>query len=473
MKKNNNLLMTGSAVAAGCLIGCSTIAAVQPIELNYVKLADGTSVSAHPVQHKKPNIVPVADSNETIVIDVKNVINPNLSGIGGAFNEIGGEAFASLPKTKQKEVAEALFSPTEGCGFSLCRTAVGASDFGLTEYSYSETPDDYEMKHFSVDRDVPTVLAFINAAQAENEELRIFASPWSPPGWMKESGSMDGGDKNKEQNVLKDDPEIYEAYALYFTKYIQAYAKHGVNIERLIIQNETDMNPKYPGCDMKPEQMAELTFDYIQPALKKARLKTELWAGSFRGKRRDAETFMTLPGADQIAGLGLQYCSSKTLKTLRTNYPDTKLMHTEGRCENGRNSMAQARKRLSEVAMWLNGGCENYCYWNIVLNESSESAWGWKQNSLINIDRNAGTVTYNSDFAPMALFSQYIRPGDQSLPVSTPEDVHAIAVRNKDRLVLFLQNDAEQPITRNIELSSGNKYAIELPAQALCAVIMH
>jgi glucosylceramidase len=445
----------------------------KPVELDYVNLADGVEVGSHPIRSKKISDTPLVELEPSVIVDLDQVIVANLSGIGGAFNEIGGEAFVSLPESEQKKLAEALFSPEKGSGFALCRTAVGASDFGLSEYSYSETADDYEMKYFSIERDVPTVLAFINAAQAENDQLRMFASPWSPPGWMKESGSMDGGNKNKEKNVLKADPKIYEAYALYFTKYIQDYATYGVNIDRLIIQNETDMNPGYPGCDMSPEQMAELTFNYIQPAFEDAGLNTELWAGSFRGHRKDAETFAALDGAEAIDGLGLQYCSPATFKALHAIAPGMPLMHTEGKCENGDNSMKQARNRLGEVAMWFNGGSENYCYWNMVLNESSESAWGWKQNSLIKIDRNAKTVTYNADYAPMSLFSRYIRPGDQSLSVSTPEGIHAIAVRNDDRLVVFLQNDAEEAVMQNIELSSGAAYTVELPAQALCAVVFN
>jgi glucosylceramidase len=444
-----------------------------PAELNYVNLADDANVTAQPVLTAPLAAVAADDAAETVFVDLEQVIHPNLTGIGGAFNEIGGDAFVKLSAEKQKELAEALFNPETGSGLTLCRTAIGASDFGLSEYSYSEVADDYEMKHFSIDRDVPTVIAFINAAQAENEDLSIFASPWSPPAWMKKSGSMDGGNKDKENNVLKSDPKIYEAYALYFKKYVQEYAKHGIEIERLIIQNEPDMNPGYPGCDMLPEQMAELTFDYIQPVFDDAGLTTELWAGTFRAMRKDAEKFVTINGAEAIDGIGLQYCRPATFKALHEKAPSMPLMHTEGRCENGKNTMRQARARLGEVAMWFNNGTENYCYWNIVLNETTSSAWDWKQNSLIQIDRDAGTVTYNADYAPISLLSRYIRPGDQSLKVSTPKGTDAIAVKNAERLVVFLQNNKDVSAPQTVELSSGKKYSIALPAKALCAVVFN
>lgn len=475
MKAVNVSMKKVAYALLGCLVGGSVALAskgtVQPTALYFVDLSDGAVVGAHPVQHEVPHVVSVSSEVSSVFVDLSQVLHSQLAGIGGAFNENGGDAFAHLPAPQQQELTSALFSEHNGMGLSFCRTAVGASDFGLSEYSYSETPGDYGMEHFSIDRDIPSVLAFIKAAQLENPALRLFASPWSPPGWMKESGSMDGGNKNVEQNRLRDEPRVYTAYALYFTKYIQAYAAHGVDVDRLLIQNETDMNPKYPGCDMPPDQMAELAFDYIRPAFEAAELQTELWAGTFRGKRKDAETFMTLEGAEEIDGLGLQYCSKNTLNWLRTRYPNTKLMHTEGVCYNGANSMEQARKRFHEVAMWLNGGTENYCYWNMVLNESSSSAWGWKQNSLIKVDRDAGTITYNADFAPISLLSQYIRPGDQSLQVRTNKGIDAIAVQNSQRLVVFLQNDEAESALRTIELSSGEKYNVELPAQALCALV--
>ena len=440
-------------------------------ELNYVDLSGVGKITAQPVKTESIKLKKAKSSDiATITINSNDILLSNLSGIGGAFNEQGGEAFMSLSEAERKILAEALFNPTKGSGFSFCRTAVGASDFGLGAYSYSETAEDYEMKHFSVERDEKSVIPFILAAKKENPDMRMFASPWSPPAWMKESGAMGGGDKNSSMNVLKSDPEIYKAYGIYFSKYVQEYAKHGVKIDRLIVQNETDMNPKYPGCDMLPQQMSELITDYIAPQFKKDGVKTEIWAGSFRGKRSDAQKFMMLENAKDADGVGLQYCGHNVMKELRADYPNLKMMHTEGRCENGKNSIEQARKRFGEVAYWINAGCENFCYWNIVLNEESKSAWGWKQNSLIKIDRKAGIVNYNPDYIPLVLLSSYIRPGDKSLKVETAKGENAIAVSNKKRLVVFVQNNKETTTTKNLSLD-GKVYAATIPAQSLCALV--
>ncbi|MDX2431696.1 MAG: hypothetical protein QNK35_12240 [Bacteroides sp.] len=193
-----------------------------------------------------------------------------------------------------------------------------------------------------------------------------------------------------------------------------------------------------------------------------------MWAGTFRGKRDDAAKFIAIEGADKIDGIAMQYAAPHNVKAaVEAGYP---VMHTEGKCYNSKNTMAQAQSRFSEVCMWLNAGSENYCYWNMVLNEESKSGWGWKQNSMIKIDRQAKTVTYNADYAPMALLSKFIRPGDQSIHTVTPDEVDALAIRNEKQLVVFLQNETDAIAKQNIAFTDQN-YTVELPAKSLCAFV--
>src|SRR5579859_635874 len=102
-----------------------------------------------------------------------------------------------LTEAQRKEALEMLFSPTKGIGLSILRQPMGASDFALTEYSYDDLPPgqpfgaaDPDLKHFSIEHDRTYILPLLREALALNPNLRIFASPWSPPGWMKTSGSM-------------------------------------------------------------------------------------------------------------------------------------------------------------------------------------------------------------------------------------------------------------------------------------------
>ena len=86
----------------------------------------------------------------------------------------------------------------------------------------------------------------MQAALKENPDMKFFASPWSPPGWMKESGIMDAGDKDKPKNVLRSSPEIYKAYGLYFAKYFEAYAAEGVILNRLVVScHNSTLQPRF------------------------------------------------------------------------------------------------------------------------------------------------------------------------------------------------------------------------------------
>nr|WP_320119851.1 hypothetical protein [uncultured Marinifilum sp.] len=394
-----------------------------------------------------------------------------IEGIGGAFNEIGGEALLSLPKKAQNAVMNNLFSKDKA-GFSFCRTAIGASDFGIDAYSYSMTADDFKMEHFSIDRDKKYVLPYIKSAFAINPNITLFASPWSPPAWMKESGKMVG--LQKEGNRMKSDPKVQKAYARYFVKYVQAYAKAGVKIDRICIQNENDANTKYPSCIFPAKEMVAFANQYMAPAFKKNRIKTKIYAGTFRAANKmDLMDFTQCKNTEGIEGVGLQYTEAKIINDARALLPNLNFFHTEGHCYNGKNSSEQAKHRLEEVASYINSGSTAFTYWNMILNETTKSGWDWPQNSLINIDRKNGTVQYNPDYNAMYIISKFIQPGDVRIASVNRSNSHPIiTVKSPDGTIkVLLQNTDEQDGV--FELIIGEKSVkINAPARAITAIVI-
>ena len=436
----------------------------------YAEINTGKTISENPLEQY------VSDGKETgkepkIITLYPDITYQTLEGIGGSFNEIGGEALKSLPQEMQDEVMKSMFDPDEGAGFTLCRTAVGASDFGIDAYSYSEKAGDYTMEHFSIDRDKKYVLPYIQSALKYNPDLSVFASPWSPPGWMKESGMMDRGVEFPKKNILIDKIEIYEAYALYFSHYIQAYAKEGVEIDRLIIQNEPDVHTKYPSCLMTPEKMATFARYFLRPQFKKDQLRGEIWAGTFRtAQQLDAIEFAANPKLrETVDGIGMQYTRPQYIQEMKQLYPEARMMHTEGACHHGENSIEHGIDRLEEVAGYINYGVPNYCYWNMILNETGESGWDWKQNSLININRETKKVTYNPDFAAMCLISRFLRPG--SLRIASFSRSTLISVKDGEKIILLVSNpDAE---ANHYECRIGQESVqVTVPANAISAIIL-
>lgn len=434
----------------------------------YVELKDGAEISGSPIREYSWNAAIKADKKIVVYPEIQF---QTIEGIGGAFNEIGGEALMSLSEEDRNKVMENLFSLQNGAGFSFCRTAIGASDFGVDAYSYSEVENDFDMEYFSVEREKTSVLPYIKTALKYNPQLTMFASPWSPPGWMKYSGFMDRGVEFPVKNHLKDEAEIYEAYALYFSKYVKAYAENGIKIGRVIIQNEPDVHTKYPSNVMPPQQMGMFAAKYLRPAFKKNKVKTEIWAGTFRtAEQLDALEFVADKKLrEAVDGIGLQYTKPRFTSDMKNLFPGVKMMHTEGNCFNGKNNVEQAKTRLAEIAAYINYGSPNYCYWNMILNETTESGWEWKQNSLITIDRQQKTVRYNPDYAVMSLISKFMQPGAKRIAGFSRSEL--ISLEKDGKLILFVQNDNGNPQRYECRIGE-NKTLVEIPANSVAAIVL-
>lgn len=280
---------------------------------------------------------------------------------------------------------------------------------------------------------------------------------------------MDRGNEFSSKNVLKDDPKIYEAYALYFVKYVEAYKKAGIDVDRILIQNEQDFNTKYPSCRLLVEQMSKFVKGYMRPLFTEKKVDTEIWAGTFRAAG-EAEALKFAANSDYMEdfdGIGIQYTRAQYMHDMTLLAPNVKFMHTEGVCFNGGNTIDQAKTRLEEVAAYINSGSENFCYWNMILNESGLSGWGWKQNALINIDRETKSVTYNPDYAVMNLMSKYVQPDAVRIGAFSYQTM--IVTKKGGDYFIVMQNDEDKDTLYNIYI--GNelvKFAI--PANSLCGV---
>ena len=451
----------------GLLLFNAASAQKKNAKVYYISFDKNQPITANPIKEY------IQDSLSNMAKD-KLSIYPKLqfqtiTGIGGCFNEIGGEALLSLNPEKQKEILTNLFDTINGCGFSFCRTAIGSSDFGIDGYSYSEKAGDYEMTSFSIKRDEKFVLSYIKAALHVNPDVKIFASPWSPPAWLKESGKLVGKENN---NTLIDSPQIFTAYAKYLSKYITEYAKSGVTIHRITPQNETDANTNYPSCLMPPAQMSQFILKYLSPEFKRRNISTQIWAGTYRvyGKFEALELLADANLRKSIAGIGIQYTKAPNIVDLKTLFPEVKMMHTEGICYNGDNSIVQAQKRLKEITDYLCNGVENYAYWNMILNETGKSGWNWKQNALININRTNGSITYNPDYAVMYLISKFIKKGDVRIAHYLSIDAPCIALKSpKGTYKMIVQNDENTEKIVILQLENQS-IPVKIPALSMSAI---
>jgi glucosylceramidase len=160
-------------------------------------------------------------------------------GFGGTFNEAGWDALAVLAEEERTFAMRLLFSDSEGAGFDWGRIPIGASDYAMSRYTLAETPDDFMMENFSIDRDRQLLIPYIKAAQAVKSDIKFWASPWSPPAWMKDSNTIDGTDESGSfMSQMLSDPQMLEAHALYFARFIEEYTAEGIPIDHVQPQNE-------------------------------------------------------------------------------------------------------------------------------------------------------------------------------------------------------------------------------------------
>jgi glucosylceramidase len=431
--------------------------------VHFVSL-EGKITSSPVVEHPCPSSI--GEPELTVRVEPR-FRGQTLEGIGGAFNEQGGEAITHLREKARERMLTALFDPNEGAGLNFCRVPIGASDFALYAWSLNDSKGDYPMTHFSTRRDERYLIPFIQAARAINPAMRLHACPWSPPGWLKTTGTMTNGGQ------LLDRPEVYRAHALYLRKFVEGYARLGIPIDRVFVQNEPNIERRYPTCAMPPKQMARFVTQYLRPEFDRTGVKSEIWAGTFQeGQETYAQDCMDLPGfRGAISGMGFQYSHPGRIQNIRMQDPSLKVMQTEAMCFDGENSRPQARLLFENIVDHFNAGCTVYTYWNMVLNETSRSAWDWRQNSLLIVDRNTGGIRWNRDFAIMALVGRTLKPGAKWVASAPSAGPNTAAFLNPDgSLAILLWNEGPRA-TCEIQVGT-TRTRVELPADSPCAMVL-
>lgn len=445
---------TASILVSALLMATPT----QAQTIDWVSSSAAEHWKAMPAISTKP-----IDNPPTILINDDESLQ-TIDGFGGSFNELGWVALSKATPEKQQEVIQALFGD-DGAAFALARIPIGASDFALDGYSLAMEPEDYDLEHFSIDRDRQHLLPYIKAAMAVNPDLSMWASPWSPPAWMKNNNSYSKGS-------LRDEPKIKATYAEYFSKWIDAYKAEGVNLYAIAPQNEPNILNVYPTTLWSHELLSDFIGNYLGPKLAKDHPELELWLGlngdPFNGGANPNDrliSVMNSKAAEYIDGIGFQYDSRNQIALAHELFPDVKLMQSESMCFNGENSWAQAMELFRLMNRYISGGASAYYNWNMILNETGNSTWDWPQNALITVDQNSGKVTYNGEFYVFKHFSHYVKPGATRLRSTGIWDDN-IAFKNPDgSIVAIVANSSEQPHTASIAVGvdSDESFTVEVP----------
>ena len=412
-----------------------------------------------------------------------------IAGFGAAFSELSWDALAKAASARREAALDMLFSPGAGVGLNLnlCRTPIGASDFARDWYSYDETPGDFALRRFSIARDQTGLIPFIKAAQARRPDLRLWASPWSPPSWMKTNGhyaqapSQPGHPPNglapdragvEGRDSFIQEARYFEAYADYFRRYVEAYRAQGIPITTVMPQNEFNSAQPFPSCCWTPEGLGRF-IPYLGRAMEK--VDAQVFFGTL--ERSDAgllsRALSNADAARYIKGVGVQWAGKGALPELHQHHRDLPIWATEQECGDGRNDWRYARYAWSLMRRYFTEGAGAYMYWNIALPVDAVSSWGWRQNSLLTVDPATGSITANPEYHVLRHASGFVRPGARLLPSLSYEGYeNLLAFRNPDGgVVILAQNDLAEPMPIRIGVKGG-VLALTLPSDSFNTIVV-
>jgi glucosylceramidase len=391
----------------------------------------------------------------TIVVDDQVAYQP-IEGFGASLTDSSAWLMKTyLTDEQRKDALRMLFDPAAGIGLNLLRQPMGSSDFALDDYSYDDMPPgaaDPELKNFSIEKDQRYIIPMLRETFAVNPGLKIIATPWSPPGWMKTSQAMIRG------ALL---PSAYRPLASYFVKFVQAYQKAGVPIYALTMQNEpVNVPTDYPGMDMTPLEQQNFLRDALGPAFRDAGLKTKILVFDHNWNLiyYPLEVLSDSKAAAFAAGIAT-HCyggSASAQLELHNRFPDKEIWFTEcsgGDWQKGRLLEQQEHLVIEVLRNWS----RSVILWNLALDQNHEPYLGGCTTcrGIITVKHEGGSsqVIPTVDFTALGHASKFVRPGavrieSNSFGAGSLEDV---AFRNADgSIVLLVLNSSNQPLKFNI-----------------------
>lgn len=389
------------------------------------------------------------NEDNSFILSITDKLEREFYGFGSCANELGIKALRNLSNDNQEKILMDLFSESGDQYFKYCRLPIGANDYAENWYSYNETDDDYEMVNFSIERDKKYIIPYIKDILKINPEIIFCASPWSPPTWMKTHKVHNSG-------YIRDEHEIYEAYALYLVKYVQAYEKEGIHIHQIHVQNEWVSNHVFPSCKWTGEQLRKFIANYLGPSFEKYNIKSEIWLGTCNAphpriewKEKRTEDFDAYAGLiledteayQYISGVGYQWAGRDGIQKNVESYPELQYLQTECECGDGENTWFYMQYIFNTIRHYIRNGANGFLYWNAILEIGGESTWGSNQNSMITINSKEKSFEYQYEYYLLKHFSHFTQKGANRIETKGPHTANTIAFRNPDgSTVVILSN---------------------------------
>lgn len=393
-----------------------------------------------------------------------------VEGIGSSMTDASAWTLLQMDEPVREAVLKRVFAPESGGGLSLVRIHMNSCDFSRRTYSCCDTPGDFDLRTFNIDYDRECVIPMLKRVVALRPDVRIVVSPWSAPAWMKTNGDMCGGGELKR--------ECRAVWAEFFCRFIEAYAREGIPIWGLTVNNESYYEAKWEAMIWPEDAQREFVRDHLGPALVRhglSRVKVMLWDnGRNHVYAHAANTYDDPEASKYVWGAAYHWYGENcydNVRILHDAYPSKGLMMTEG-C-NGGNNYGDPEWRNADAkdpnGLYLHEGVweGGERYGRNLIRDFNNWANGWIDWNLV-VDQTGGPRhlpngcgapyvydTKSRQLRPqiclqqLAHFFDFVRPGAVRLAVTNTKNMPiATAFANPDgSIVTVTQNELSEPVT--------------------------
>lgn len=393
-----------------------------------------------------------------------------IQGFGFALTGGSAQLIRKMDGQSRRELLTELFSPDE-LGISYLRISIGASDLDAEVFSYDDLPSgntDPEMAYFSLGRDTADLIPLLHEILAIRPDLKIMASPWSAPVWMKTNGQSKGGS-------LK--PEYYPAYAQYFVRYLTDMKLQGINIDAITIQNEPEHGGNNPSMVMTATEQAAFIKHDLGPTLRTEGITTRIiiWDHNCDHPEYPLEILGDPDAYPFVNGTAFHLYAGdvSAMGQVHDAYPDKALYFTE--------QWTGAKGGFGGDFLWhiknvLIGTLKNWSTvvleWNLASDPNFEphTPGGCTEcKGALTIADNL--VTRNVSYYIIGQAARFVPPGSVRIFSAGGESLSHVAFRRPDgELVLLGLNENDQSISLAIEYGESS-FSVAVPARAAITCI--
>jgi glucosylceramidase len=439
--------------------------------------------SAQGAYWKVGTLTEVTGGNADVTVNDASVLQ-TWNGFGGTFNEAGWTALSVLGAAPTAAAMKLLFDGNDGARFVYGRIPIGASDYATDRYTEDETAGDTAMARFSIDRDRRALIPYVQAALAVRSDLHLWASPWTPPTWMKDNAAIDGGH-------MKEDATNMQALALYLARFVEEYGKAGIRIEAVHPQNEPNYETRYPSCLWTAAGMTTFIGSYLGPTFASRNVTATIYLGTMSNadSGKDGTIISTVTGnataMTYVGGFGLQWNMLPSVSGLKSR--SLPIVQTEHKCGNypwnpagfpafnpdkPPNDYAYGVESWGYIRDWIKAGVNVYSAWNMVLDTAGknlDSQRPWPQNALLTVDTTARTLVATPAYWVFRHVSQYVDPGAKVVATTGGD---ALAFKNPDGTIVAVIYNSGAARTMTVAVG-GKKEQFPMPASGFATVNWH